>query len=445
MQIAGTRSLSPEAEELAARQEELAGLESKLADEELLLASLKAEIAAFEGLFLRRVGVLYAEIDEWTARLAELRRDNAVTPEAGGGAAEARARAEESYSAAHSDAARVQPFAPSAELRKLYRDAAKRVHPDTATDEKDRARHERQMKEVNAAYAAGDEEALRRVLTEFDNSPDAVEGAGAGADLVRVLRQLWQVRNRIAAIELEKGRLFETDIARLKTMADGAESEGRDLLAEIAATLEARVNALRREATAAGLKDGLIGRESRPAPCQAASAKTAGEESKPHPDEYSLAEQAAAILNGTSDRITSVAFRRERSGWRLKRARNLSDSVAPGCDRAPRQTAGATMRQRAFSKSRPRRFPVRTIVLVAALVVGALAGWNLHSRYDARMKAEQRQHLFEEQRRQQEERRERVKEEQLRQQEEACAERSAARRQNGAIGGGANRFPRILR
>jgi AraC-like DNA-binding protein len=55
------RRLSPEEEELAAKREELVRLEAQLADQELFLASLKAELAAFEGLYLRRVGVLYAE------------------------------------------------------------------------------------------------------------------------------------------------------------------------------------------------------------------------------------------------------------------------------------------------------------------------------------------------------------------------------------------------
>jgi hypothetical protein len=36
------------------------------------LTSLKAELATFEGQYLRAVGVLYAELYEWNARIAEL-------------------------------------------------------------------------------------------------------------------------------------------------------------------------------------------------------------------------------------------------------------------------------------------------------------------------------------------------------------------------------------
>lgn len=235
------RRLTPEEEELAAKREELARLESQLADQELLLASLKAELAAFEGLYLRRVGVLYAELDEWNARLAELRAEQAGTPEAKAAAAEARTQAEEAYSAAHGEAAEVQPFSPSADLKKLYRDAAKRVHPDTATDEADRARRERLMKEVNAAYAIGDEDALRRILAGLDTSPDAVQGSGIGADLIRVLRQLKQIRDRIGAIEQEIAALKLSETALLRQDVEHARAEGRDLLEELAASVRAKI------------------------------------------------------------------------------------------------------------------------------------------------------------------------------------------------------------
>ena len=239
--------LSPEEEELAAKRDELAHLEAQLADEELALASLKAELAAFEGEYLRRIGVLYSELDDWNARLAELRAERAATPEARSEAATARAQAEESYSAAHGEAAQVQPFTLSPDLKRLYRDAAKRVHPDTASDDADRARRERLMKEVNAAYGCGDEGALRRIIADFDSSPEAVQGAGVGADLIRLLRQLRRVRDRISAIKVEIAVLSGTDLAKLKAKADFAATEERDLLEEMEASLRGRLNAIRQQ------------------------------------------------------------------------------------------------------------------------------------------------------------------------------------------------------
>jgi sulfur relay (sulfurtransferase) DsrC/TusE family protein len=37
----------------------------------LSLANLRAELAAFEGRYLREVGILYAELDDWNAKIAE--------------------------------------------------------------------------------------------------------------------------------------------------------------------------------------------------------------------------------------------------------------------------------------------------------------------------------------------------------------------------------------
>jgi hypothetical protein len=237
-----SRRISPEEEELARKREELALLQAELADRELFLTNLRAELAAFEGRYLRQVGTFYAELDEWNAKIAERLAKEEGTEESRSAAAQARTQADESDSAVHGEAAKAQEFIPSAELKALYREVAKRVHPDLATDEADRQRRDQLMAEANAAYQRGDAEAIRRILDEYESSPESVRGAGIGADLVRVLRQLKQVRDRIAAIILEVANLAETEIAKLKAKADIAATEGRDLLAEMAASVQGRVN-----------------------------------------------------------------------------------------------------------------------------------------------------------------------------------------------------------
>lgn len=97
--------------------------------------------------------------------------------ESGRAAAKARTQAQESDPAVHGEAARVQPFLPSAELRTLYREVAKRIHPDLATDEADRLKREQLMAEANAAYQKGDAQSLRRSL-EYESSPESLKGVG---------------------------------------------------------------------------------------------------------------------------------------------------------------------------------------------------------------------------------------------------------------------------
>ena len=239
------RRLSPEEEELAQKREELELLQNQLAERELFLANLRAELAAFEGRYLREVGVLYAELDDWNAKIAESVAQQEGTEEARAAATQARSQAEESHAAAHGEAAEPGEFSPSPELKSLYREAAKLVHPDLATDDADRQRRELLMKEANRAYQEGDADALRRIIEEYESSPESVKGAGVGADLVRVIRQIKQVRVRLAQIELEIASLTDSEIAKLKAKAEEASKQGRDLLAEMAENVKRRVEAAR--------------------------------------------------------------------------------------------------------------------------------------------------------------------------------------------------------
>jgi hypothetical protein len=238
--------VSPEEEELARKRTELALLQARLAERELFLTNLRAELSAFEGQYLRQVGTLYAELDEWNAKIAERLADEEGTEESRSAAAQARSQAEESDSAVHGDAAKVQEFLPSAELKALYREVAKRVHPDLATDETDRHRRDHLMAEANAAYRRGDANALRRILEEYESSPESVPGAGIAADLVRAIRQIKQVRNRLTQIELEIASLIDSDIAKLRAKADAASAEGRDLLGEMSDDVKRSIDAARR-------------------------------------------------------------------------------------------------------------------------------------------------------------------------------------------------------
>jgi DnaJ-domain-containing protein 1 len=248
---------SPEKEELGRKREELALLQARLAERELFLTNLQGELSAFEGQYLRRIGTLYAELDEWNAKIAERMAEEEGTDESRSTAAQARRQAEESDSAVRSYAAAVQEFLPSAELKARYREVAKRVHPDLATDEADRQKREHLMAAANAAYQRGDTDALRRILEEYENSPESVRGAGIAADLIRVIRQISQVTSRLSQIEREIATLSDSDIAKLRAKADAVREEGRDLFTEMAEEVRRRVDVAHRR-----FETGSAGRES---------------------------------------------------------------------------------------------------------------------------------------------------------------------------------------
>ena len=228
------KKLTPEEEELLRKREELAGVRGALAERELELADLRAQLKSFEGRYLRQVGVLYAELDDWRAKVAEIEALLKPSATASQRAQEARKWADESHEATHGEASNAKDFQPSADLRSLFREAAKRIHPDFAKDEADRELRTRLMAQVNEAYGQGDADALQRILDEFGNSPESVRGEGIGAELVRIIRQIHQAKKNMAAIEQELESLRASEIAQLRQEAEEAEKDGQDLLTELA-------------------------------------------------------------------------------------------------------------------------------------------------------------------------------------------------------------------
>jgi len=239
------RKLTPEQEELDRKRVELAAVRAALAERELELADLRAQLKSFEGRYLRQVGVLYAELDEWNAKVAELEAKLKPSATAQQSAQDARKRAEETHEATHGEASKAQDFQPSADLRSLFRDVAKRIHPDFAKDDADQQRRTRLMAEVNEAYSRGDAEALQRILDDYDESSESVQGEGIGAELIRIIRQIHQAKKNIAAIERELADLRACEISRLKHDSEVADRDDRDLLAELAASLRSQIENVR--------------------------------------------------------------------------------------------------------------------------------------------------------------------------------------------------------
>jgi DNA repair exonuclease SbcCD ATPase subunit len=241
------RHRSPAEQEIAKKRQELAILQAELTDRELFLESLRAEIAAFQGRYLREVGVLYAELDEWNAKIAELAAEAVGTEQAQSAAAEARARAEGSFAASHGEAAMATVFSPSPALRKLRREVLNEIHPDRASNEVDRLLRERLSKEANVAYLLEDADALRKILEEYRCSPEAVKGEGAPADLERVNRQIRRISKRLAQIDTELADLTSSEIALLMAKVEIAGAKGRNLLDDMAKDIQRRIGVARAE------------------------------------------------------------------------------------------------------------------------------------------------------------------------------------------------------
>ena len=115
------------------------------------------------------------------------------------------------------------------------------MHPDLATDAADWARRNETMANINEAYARGDEEKLRTILRAWEESPESVQGDGIAAELIRVIRRIAHIEQRFIAIESQLISLRESELYHLRVRVESAAREGRDLLEEMAAHLETRI------------------------------------------------------------------------------------------------------------------------------------------------------------------------------------------------------------
>lgn len=242
-----TRRPKPEDEELERKRAELAAIRATVVDRELELSNRRNELGAFEGLYLRQVGVLYAELDEWNAKILALKARLSPSPSSQHQAETAREQARQSYESSHGEASKTKDFDPSPDLKKLFREAAKRIHPDFAADTGDLERRTRLMAEVNKAYAAGDEAALRRILDDYGELSDNETSLGIGAELIRIIRQIRQAKDGLAVIERELATLLNSEIAQLKRDVEAAQRKGRDLLAELAKSVQKQIEVAEKE------------------------------------------------------------------------------------------------------------------------------------------------------------------------------------------------------
>ena len=231
----------PNAASIAEKRDRLAALRAALAEREADVAQLRSQLKAFEVRYLQRVGVLYAELDEIAARITEREVDLYHSDSARRRAKEARQRAQQTHEAAFGADQEPEEFDPSPSLKTLFREVAKRIHPDFATDEAERKHFTLHMTRANQAYNCGDTDTLQRLLDDHLEVNASAADEGDGVTLLRLARQIQHAVRDIAALDREHQALLQSEIGQLYTGAEAAANEDRDLLAELAASLRERI------------------------------------------------------------------------------------------------------------------------------------------------------------------------------------------------------------
>jgi hypothetical protein len=217
-------------------------LRDRLAELEVEHATLRSELAAFESDYLRQVGYVDVQVQELEARILAIvaARSGAVSDRTAADAAEQRFR--ETTTALRSIPAPAGP-PPTDDLKSLFRDAAKRMHPDLVSDEGGRAHAEAFMKRLNQAYNIGDAEAIGNLVRQWETSPFAsarpVGERSGGEASGRDRSAAPALQAAVAHAEQRLAEARDSSLARLMEQAFAASMSGRDLLAELRQDAEA--------------------------------------------------------------------------------------------------------------------------------------------------------------------------------------------------------------
>jgi hypothetical protein len=229
--------LAPEEIELNKKRKVLDRLKDALAMREEEMTELRAELEQFEAQYIMEVGRFYAELDEIEAQIAEEEvRLNPDDDEIKKRAEEARKRAEESAETTTEENWQACTFKwqPTAEAKKAYYNLARIIHPDLALDAQEKENRHNLMAKLNNAYSAGDQNLLNKLVEEYRDSPDLIKGDSIGDELVRIIRQISQVKNRLKQLREEKLKIEFSELFILREKVRAEMIEGRNLFKQMA-------------------------------------------------------------------------------------------------------------------------------------------------------------------------------------------------------------------
>lgn len=237
---------TPEEIELQQKEELLQQKQEILTERELALSTLQADLHSFEIEYYMKVGEKYVHLDRLQATLDKILA--AKMPHD----VNAKKRAAESDKKAQQSANDAEQFKQlkeddkgkfhaTPELKSLYRELAKLLHPDLTLDPKEKERRHKLMQQINEAYQAGDLKRLNDIWEAEKNNPENIKGDDIGSVLVRAIRKIAQVEKRILEIDSALDELRKTDLYSLFETVQKEFEKGNDWIEQMSKELESRI------------------------------------------------------------------------------------------------------------------------------------------------------------------------------------------------------------
>jgi len=209
-------------------REELATLEATIAAREVEFANLEQGMRQFESRYLPVVGVKYDQLAEIERQIAELQ--GVPFDEDSVDASLADDEVGCGQNRMHSD-----------RLKKLYREVARKFHPDLTSCEHERRHRHQLMVEVNRAYETGAEERLQDLLAAGAGLEAVSESPQMSAEAILLARKIADARGKLVEIDADIAEITDSEIYKLKLRVENAESMGVDLMVELVSQVDRQI------------------------------------------------------------------------------------------------------------------------------------------------------------------------------------------------------------
>jgi hypothetical protein len=229
-------------------------LEIELSNIQLDYSTLNIELSAFRNRYYLRIGFLYARLDIIRAEILQLEANlNPNNFSAAENAQAARDQAKATCDEVNDSVMDEQiNFKPSQDLKQIYRQAAKLIHPDRSKDDEDRKLREHLMAEINIAYARGDTHLITDLMSNYQERLSLADSDEIGVQLVRAIRIIAKTKHKIAELHQEIYQLKNSTWYQLKTDIEESELRGEDALGDLAENIHKDI--LEAQATLSNLR-----------------------------------------------------------------------------------------------------------------------------------------------------------------------------------------------
>jgi hypothetical protein len=235
-------------------QEELNTLRAKVAHRREYLKLLqfelfntRAALQEFTNIYAARLGPLEAEYSRLEALMDEAIAFEEAAPSVGENGQPHKQNGQPGHGAsAKAPPRKGKKTTPEYEqkMRELFRNLAKRFHPDLVNDPKEKSRRQSIMARINAAYTARDLLALESLARHTENTTNG-SGSDPNAELAHLRMELTDLEGMIFEVEHTIREIDLSPAMQLRSEYESDRNAGRDFFVELERELHERTAEIR--------------------------------------------------------------------------------------------------------------------------------------------------------------------------------------------------------